>query len=642
MKENKLPFSLSQISLNVPNHDFRPTRTNLSKMVFDQRHDFILTLPSPMLSVRMVFANERYLSGKSGKGVKRSVSVTLTDVENGRLHAATAVPVCIKGGNFSNTAFVCLPIDFDNLDFSHPYKVTVRDQKSGEILGNRELHFFRQFYGSSYAAEILKPEYAGVEPVFSENLYKSFDADLWTYHSVRFHLVAENLVIRPNFIPEMEVRIYFPDGTLESKFTTPVMDENDVESNLYRVSVPIYMTPQKKGLCYSELICFDIPIAGIVFDTNGETIYGSWYAPYLDPFDEYSLRDTTERFKNTIHKCDNEKSESITDDDFEKALEEFISSQQETGDTTDEDKGKMDDLIEENSQQVVEESVSTLKALEDLTGLQSVKEKLKAYENLVLFNKKRQQWNLPILKLPLHAMFWGSPGTGKTTVAKRMGLMLRRAGVLSKGHVVFKERATLLGPYYSNEETNTQAAINEAQGGILFIDEAYQLYQPNDPRDPGKFVIEALMTALADESRRDWMLILAGYTDEMKKMFAMNPGLRSRIPESNIYVFDDFSENELMEIAIRYIERNNYSLTEEAKTALSIRLGDDFRNRDRSFGNGRHVINMIQTEILPSMALRVMSAGNVDAQSLSLIHSCDIPKSKRLVQANRPKIGYRA
>lgn len=132
-----------------------------------------------------------------------------------------------------------------------------------------------------------------------------------------------------------------------------------------------------------------------------------------------------------------------------------------------------------------------------MTGLQSVKEK-----HLVLFNKKRQELDLPTLKLPLHAMFWGSPGTGKTTVAKRMGLMLRRAGVLSKGHVIIKERATLLGPYYSNEETNTQAAIDEAQGGILFIDEAYQLYQPNDPRDPGKFVIEALITALADESRR--------------------------------------------------------------------------------------------------------------------------------------------
>lgn len=111
-------------------------------------------------------------------------------------------------------------------------------------------------------------------------------------------------------------------------------------------------------------------------------------------------------------------------------------------------------------------------------------------------------------------------------------------------------------------------------------------------------------------------------------MFEMNPGLKSRIPESNIYIFDDFSENELMEIAERYFERNSYSLTEDARTALAIRLGNDFRNRDRNFGNARHVINIIQTEILPSMALRVMNTENTDTESLSLIHSRDIPKNK--------------
>lgn len=117
-----------------------------------------------------------------------------------------------------------------------------------------------------------------------------------------------------------------------------------------------------------------------------------------------------------------------------------------------------------------------------------------------------------------------------------MGMILHRAGVLSKGHVVVRERATLLGQNYNSEAENTIAAIKEAQGGILLIDEAYQLYQPNDPRDPGKFVIDTLLTALADETNRDWMLVLAGYLDDMKRMFDMNPGFKSRIPESNIYL----------------------------------------------------------------------------------------------------------
>lgn len=164
-------------------------------------------------------------------------------------------------------------------------------------------------------------------------------------------------------------------------------------------------------------------------------------------------------------------------------------------------------------------------------------------------------------------MFLGSPGTGKSTVAKMMGVMLHRAGVQSKGHVVVRERATLLEQNYNSEAEKTMEAIEAAQGGILFIDEAYQLCQPNDPRDPGKFVIETLLTALADDSNHDWMLVLAGYSDQMKRMFDMNPGFKSRIPDSNIYVFDDFTESELMEIAEKYLERNNYTLSDE--TALT-------------------------------------------------------------------------
>ncbi len=338
----------------------------------------------------------------------------------------------------------------------------------------------------------------------------------------------------------------------------------------------------------------------------------------------------------------NDESQIMSDEDLERVLNEFISTELYDGEAIEDNTPTPEKPVVIPPRKVIEEPVSIFQPLENLTGLHSVREKLLAYEKLVIFNKKRQDCDLPTLKLPLHAMFCGSPGTGKTTVARRMGLMLRRAGVLSRGHVVVKERATLLGPNYSMEEKNTLDAIEQAQGGILFIDEAYQLYQPNDPRDPGKFVIETLMTALADESKRDWMLILAGYTDEMKRMFEMNPGLKSRIPESNIYIFDDFTEEELMEIAERYLERNSYSLTEDARAALSERLGYDYNTRNRSFGNARHVINLIQTEILPSMATRVVDIENPDIESLSLICSSDIPKPTKLMQESRSKIGFRA
>jgi len=279
--------------------------------------------------------------------------------------------------------------------------------------------------------------------------------------------------------------------------------------------------------------------------------------------------------------------------------------------------------------------------LSQLTGLTAVKEKLAMYKNVVKFNRMRLDYNLTAETLPLHAMFLGSPGTGKTTVAKNIGRILHEAGVLSRGHVVERQRAELLGPNYSAEETNTLEAIEKAQGGILFIDEAYQLYQPNDPRDPGRFVIETLMTALADESRRDWMLILAGYPDEMRRMFDLNPGLRSRIPESNIYIFNDFTEPELLEIAENYLERNNYQLSAEARQALTRRLTADYKNRDKKFGNARYVVNLLQTEVLPAMAARVVAEPYVNKDTLSVIQAADIPAPKRRTESTRPRIGFR-
>lgn len=660
-KETKLPLSLARILLNVPDHEFRPTSRNLSELVFDQRHDFILTLPSPMLAIRMEFANERALDGKKCKGVRRPATVTLTDATTGELHVHTNVSARIRSGRCYDKTTVCLPIDYDNVKFTHPYTLTVRDNKSGQILGEQSLHFFHPFQDNLYVSEWLKPVCAGVVPDYSEDMYRSFDANVMSYHDVRFQLgpdPCEEFTIPP-FFPEMEVRIYFPDGSIDSKFIVPARDENANDSESFIVSSPFYMTASRKGICYAELICDDIPFAGIVFCTDGDPEYGPWRHPCLEPLDEYTLDMAVFNYKCYIDYCnnednsqyDNEKPEALTDEDFENALQEFISSQQEGEDDArdenpdaapDENPAVVEESAEEVPQPEIEEYISPLKALDHLTGLKSVKEKLSAYEKLVMFNKRRKEIGLQTLSLPLHAMFLGSPGTGKTTVAKHMGIMLRRAGLLSRGHVVVRERASLMGIHYGDQEVKTLEALEEAQGGILLIDEAYQLFQPDDPRDPGKIVIDSLLTALADDSNRDWMLILAGYPKEMMRMFDMNPGLKSRIPDSNIYIFDDFNEAELMEIAERYLERNQFSLTEEARDSLSQRLASDYLHRDKTFGNARHVINMIQAEIIPSMASRVVALENLDMESLSLIQPCDIPVPKNPIQSKHHKIGYRA
>lgn len=323
--------------------------------------------------------------------------------------------------------------------------------------------------------------------------------------------------------------------------------------------------------------------------------------------------------------------ENKYDDLYDRLLQEFISSQNE-------DDGNNPQA---DSEPEAEKPSSILDELEHLTGLADVKAKLAAYESLMRFNTMRRGAGLTVSPLPLHAMFLGSPGTGKTTVAKLMGQMLWRAGVLSSGHVVVRERASLIGIHYSDEEANTVKAIEEARGGILFIDEAYQLYQPNDPCDPGRFVIESLLTALSDENNRDWMLILAGYPDEMKRMFDMNPGLKSRIPESNVYTFADFSESELMEIAERYIADENYVLAPDAREALARRLAADYEARDKTFGNARHVLTLIQTEILPAMARRVTASADVTRRLLTEICRDDIPAATNSSPSDRKRLGFR-
>lgn len=333
------------------------------------------------------------------------------------------------------------------------------------------------------------------------------------------------------------------------------------------------------------------------------------------------------------------------EDEFEKRINDFLAAEMESlsdseESTADEASEQEDEATEEEVAE--EDEVPEEEPLSQMVGLESVKRKLSVYRKVVRFNRMRRLNHLPVFTTPLHAMFLGSPGTGKTTVAKYIGKMLADAGVLSKGHVVVKERATLCGQNYNSESEKTLAAIEEAQGGILLIDEAYQLYQPNDPRDPGKFVIETLLTALADESKRDWMLILAGYSEPMVRMFDMNPGLRSRIPDSNIYRFEDFTEPQLMEIADGYLLQGEYRLSDEAREALRTRLHDDFARRDRSFGNARHVVNLLQTEVLPNMAVRVASEWHKPTdEELTVIQASDIPVRSESPQTRPvPRIGF--
>lgn len=270
-----------------------------------------------------------------------------------------------------------------------------------------------------------------------------------------------------------------------------------------------------------------------------------------------------------------------------------------------------------------------LQALNEMIGLSDIKAKINNYRSLVLMEQKRCAMGLPAQAHSLHAAFLGNPGTGKTTVARLLGKILKDMGMLSKGHVVYEERSTLLGQFYSSEGEKTIAAMQRAKGGILFIDEAYTLYKPEDPKDPGMNVLETLLTALADEANRDWMLLLAGYTAPMKNMLSNNPGLDSRIPEVNRYYFNDYSVDELMQIADLYCRKRCYVLTNDARKALLSVVNRAYNTRNETFGNGRYIETLFSEEVLQRMAHRICTIPSPTREQLTTIEKEDIPGIKQ-------------
>lgn len=266
---------------------------------------------------------------------------------------------------------------------------------------------------------------------------------------------------------------------------------------------------------------------------------------------------------------------------------------------------------------------SALARLDKLAGLQGVKEKIHALMNFHNLQQKREASGLPTKRPSLHARFLGNPGTGKTTVARLLGQIYKEMGLLSSGHVVLEERKNMIGRYYDSEGQAVDNALNRAKGGILLIDEAYNLYVENDEKDPGRRILEYLLTALTDENNRDWMLILAGYPAEMKKMLKSNPGIESRVKE--IFEFQDFNVDELMQVADLFCDDNTYELSEEARERLKSVITRDLAAKDENFGNARYVKNLMETAINTRMATRLREIASPTYDQLVTIEADDIP-----------------
>jgi stage V sporulation protein K len=235
-------------------------------------------------------------------------------------------------------------------------------------------------------------------------------------------------------------------------------------------------------------------------------------------------------------------------------------------------------------------------------------------------NKKRDELGLKARKQALHMMFKGNPGTGKTTVARLIGKLFLKMNVLSKGHLIEAERADLVGEYIGHTAQKTRDLIKRAQGGILFIDEAYSLGRGGE-KDFGKEAIDTLVKHMEDK-QHEFILILAGYSQEMDYFLTLNPGLHSRFPL--VLDFPDYNIEELMEISNRMMVEREYTFSHEAEKKLKEHLiWVKAVLSPMSFSNGRYVRNIIEKAIR-SQAMRLLMLNNYDRHELMTIRSNDL------------------
>jgi len=271
--------------------------------------------------------------------------------------------------------------------------------------------------------------------------------------------------------------------------------------------------------------------------------------------------------------------------------------------------------------------------LDKLVGCSEIKQRMDELIELTSYNKMMREL-CPTgkqHKVSLHSLFLGRPGTGKTTICKIYGSLLRQAGALSKGHVVVCDRSTFIGTLWGDEERSTRQVIDMAKGGVLMIDEAY-LLNSSHPNDPGKMVIPLLMNILADESQRDIAVVLCGYKEPMQKLLDLNPGLQSRFP--NKFEFSDFTIDELLEITKRRIKEYNYTFTTEAWDKYVNILSSAYQTRNpQTWGNARFIGNQLERIYIQhaSRCVKQQSSGKSELLSLT-------PEDIVAIEVPRPKI----
>lgn len=264
---------------------------------------------------------------------------------------------------------------------------------------------------------------------------------------------------------------------------------------------------------------------------------------------------------------------------------------------------------------------SLIQELNGLVGLSKVKEKV---NDLIAYQKVQMLRLHAGLSNPastLHLAFIGNPGTGKTTVARIVGRIYKQIGLLSSGHFLEVSRTDLIAGYQGQTAHKVKKVIEKAKGGVLFIDEAYSITENDHSDSYGRECLTELTKALEDY-RNDLVVIVAGYTEPMKKFFESNPGLKSRF---NTFIeFDDYSKDELIEIMKVMCEKDDYKLSNEVISVLNDIICEIIEKKEEQFANGRFVRNIFE-EMIMNHARRVNQLSSPSKDELQFFMECDVP-----------------
>ena len=276
-----------------------------------------------------------------------------------------------------------------------------------------------------------------------------------------------------------------------------------------------------------------------------------------------------------------------------------------------------DDVAEPEPVETLEE---LLEQLNNLIGLSGVKQEVKSLISMIKMKKIRDARGLKSANISKHLVFLGNPGTGKTTVARLIAKLYRQLGVLEKGQLIEVDRGGLVAGYVGQTALKTQEKIDEAMGGVLFIDEAYTLAKGGS--DFGQEAIDTIRKAMEDK-RDSFVVIVAGYSEPMERFLESNPGLKSRF-NKNI-IFEDYSRAELISILKSFCAQNDMALTTEAEQDIDYYLEWLISNKPDNFANGREMRNLFET-MYSNQANRLADELIISDDALTSLTVADLPQ----------------